>query len=228
MRWDPWVRALGESVPLEGVLNGTEDLLVLAAHPDDEAIGAGRLVAAHAGRRRCITLTAGEWCFGGDVDPEAVRTRRLAEWDAAIAALGAEAVDTPRFPDGTLADHVDDAVAALAGVAGSADVILAPWEGDPHPDHAAAGRIAAALSAATGARVLSYVVWAPYWLRPDDVARLGARAVLVATPPHVDAVWRDAIAQHRSQVEPEPPASKAVVPVDLLDRHARQILMTSP
>jgi len=68
-------------------------LVVLSAHPDDETLGAGRLIAwwtRHAGPARAITLTAGEACLSA-VGPSLVGmgARRLAEWAGAVGTLRA-------------------------------------------------------------------------------------------------------------------------------------------
>jgi LmbE family N-acetylglucosaminyl deacetylase len=43
----------------------------------------------------------------------------------------------------------------------------APWRHDGHPDHDAAGRAATIASAAAGAPLLQYLVWAWHWADPE-------------------------------------------------------------
>ena len=68
---------------------------IVAAHPDDETVGAGRLVAHLAARGRVAAhvATAGEGCFAGRETPGVpdVGELRRSEWRAAVTALGAEA-----------------------------------------------------------------------------------------------------------------------------------------
>nr|NLD41164.1 hypothetical protein [Actinomycetales bacterium] len=222
LAWERTINAAeGAQNPL---LRGTR-LLVVSAHPDDETIGAGRLIAAHDGPVQCVTLTAGERCFGEMSDQESVAAERLAEWEAALIIMGAEPIETPRWPDGELGAHVSEAAAALSEAASEADVILAPWEHDPHPDHEAAARIARHAGAAAGIRTLNYVVWTPYWMYPAEVAARGALIVPVETDVRSEATWRRALESFRSQTAPRPPAKRALVPPELISRHATQLLV---
>jgi LmbE family N-acetylglucosaminyl deacetylase len=173
-----WHQAAAEAPvgPTGSELPSGAALLVVAAHPDDEAIGAGRLLADHDGPVRCLTLTAGERCHGSGTDTGQVARTRLREWREALAVLGATPLETPRWPDGRLADHEQEAAEALSALAAEAGAVLAPWRHDPHPDHEAAGRIAAAAARRAGVPCWSYLVWTPYWLSPADARRGRGRA----------------------------------------------------
>lgn len=219
-----WCRAAAEA-PLVPALPPNASLLVIAAHPDDETIGAGRLLADHAGPVRGLTLTAGEACHGEQADQGQVSRIRLREWAEALAVLGAEPVETPRWPDGGLAGHEDEAAEAVAGLAHGVDVLLAPWRHDPHPDHEAAGRIGAEVARRAGLPLWSYPVWTPYWLTPEDLLGRGAGLWAHPTSERAGRRWREALARHRSQVTVQPPASHPVVPAALLERHVRQLLI---
>ncbi|MGM7668602.1 PIG-L deacetylase family protein [Microbacterium sp. A93] len=219
-----WHRAATDAPPAP-VLPPDASLLVIAAHPDDEAIGAGRLLADHRGLVRCVTLTAGEHCHGEDADAGQVSRLRLREWAEALAVLGAEPVETTRWPDGGLSGHEDEATEALAGLATGVDFLLAPWQHDPHPDHEAAGRIGASLARRTGLPLWAYLVWTPYWLTPEDLARRGAGLLTHPTSERAERLWREALDCHHSQLTAQPPASHPVVPAALLDRHDRQLLI---
>jgi LmbE family N-acetylglucosaminyl deacetylase len=203
-----------------------DDLLVVAAHPDDETIGAGRLLAALDVTARAVTLTAGERCFDGTgEDPDRVAHARLAEWRCALGELGVEPLRCGHLPDGGLEHHLDDAVALLADALASGSAVLAPWRHDPHPDHAAAGTAAARVAEAAGVPLLEYVVWAPYWLDPSDVAAHGGVLVAALTGPREDERWRRALGCFTSQFHPWRPGWPPVVPADLVDRHHRQWLV---
>lgn len=210
------------------------NLLVIAAHPDDEVIGAGRIMAHHGGRVRAITLTAGERCHGDGADRRYVAQIRLDEWRAALNVLGAEPLDSTRWPDGCLAGHEPEATQALMGMmelmecVGGVDALLAPWQHDPHPDHEAAGRIAVQVSHRLGVPLWSYLVWTPYWLHPREVGRYGGELVNHPTAPEAGFRWRRALACHRSQLTAQPPAEHPVVPTELIRRHDlpdRQLLL---
>ncbi|MDO5495635.1 MAG: PIG-L family deacetylase [bacterium] len=220
-----WEAAIAATPPVATPVPPGARLLVVAAHPDDETIGAGRLIASHDGPVQCVTLTAGERCVGDAEEGNAVAEERLAEWRCALRELGAEPLETQRWPDGELADHVREASAALAAEAAGADAILAPWEHDPHPDHEAAARIAARLADAAGVPLIHYLVWTPYWLTPAEAAAGGDRLIRIQTDDASERAREAALACFPSQTRPRPPARAAVVPASLLERHAEQLLM---
>ena len=123
-------------------------LVVVAAHPDDETLAAsGVMQAAHATGAyvELVVATDGEAAFpaADAACREELRRARRRELRAALHAQGLG--DTPVHWLGLPDSALDDAeleellVPLLAG----ADSYLAPWTGDPHPDHAAAGRAAA-------------------------------------------------------------------------------------
>jgi len=149
-------------------------LLVVAAHPDDETLGAGgflRAVHAAGGRVRLVVATDGEAAFpraGPAVRAALARTRRD-ELDRALGALGLDGIEVHRLglPDSGLADVDCELVEALRPLAADADACLAPWVHDPHPDHAAAGRATLA-AAPVGAHRFGYPIWTWPWGDPDD------------------------------------------------------------
>jgi LmbE family N-acetylglucosaminyl deacetylase len=185
-------------------------LVVLAAHPDDESLGAGGLIAA-AGRRGwpidVVVASDGEASHphSPSYTPEQLRVIRRAELRDAVAALAPRArLHLLGLPDGALGDHRDalrDAVESVVAV-GQAPLLVAPWCGDGHGDHEAVGSVAHELARAAGLRLIEYPIWLWHWgtpeaaevpwaqlraLRPDGV-ELGAKAA--------------AMARHRSQTQP--------------------------
>lgn len=183
-------------------------LLVLAAHPDDETLAAGGLIARARSVGAATTIvvaTNGEASHPGSPThtPGQLAARRKDEVTAAVARLHPAAdVVFLDLPDGRLAAHTEAVAAALRTRLGDGHgtVLAAPWHLDGHPDHDAAGRAAVAATAGTAARLLEYPVWLWLWgedadLPWDGVVRLD-----------LDAAERDAkesaLAVHRSQVEP--------------------------
>lgn len=185
-----------------GALRGRYDeLLVLAAHPDDETLAVGGSVAA-AHRSglpvRVVVATAGEASHPGARawTPSLLAPVRAAEVEAAVAVLAPGApVEHLGLPDGGLAG-VEDALADLvAERSRPGTLVLAPWTADGHPDHDALGRAAAAGAARTGAAVAHYPLWLWHWDGPSDLDRdrlhvvepglpdLGAKAAAVACYP---------------------------------------------
>jgi LmbE family N-acetylglucosaminyl deacetylase len=183
--------------------------LILAPHPDDESLGCGGLIAAlcRLGRPpRVVVLTDGTGSHPGSraFTADALREVREQEVRQALRALGLDDQDGPvfmRLAD-TAAPHdgamFDDAVARLATYAVGCASLCATWAHDPHCDHQAAHKIAAAVAARAGLRHIAYPVWG--WALPastalpDDPA-IGWRLDIAASL----AAKRQAIAAHRSQ-----------------------------
>ncbi|MGI9156123.1 MAG: PIG-L deacetylase family protein [Marmoricola sp.] len=202
-----------------------ERVLLVSAHPDDETIGAGRLVAGHRGEVRALTLTGGEGCVVSDrIDPVDMLTQRLAEWRTAVHVLGAEAVETTRWPDGRLAEHEAEITESLLPLMAASDVVITTWRHDPHPDHRATGRACAAAAALARLRVVEFPVWAPYWMTPEAVAELDYRLCASDSEPGADQARLDALSGYSSQTQPLLPGWAPVVPADMLERHDRQLL----
>jgi LmbE family N-acetylglucosaminyl deacetylase len=183
-------------------LRGAASAVVVAAHPDDEVLGAGGLIsvlAAAGTRLRLVAVTDGEGSHRGRTDPAALAKRRTAETAAALRALGAEATQVVRLgmPDAGLAGREEELAAALAPLTAGFDLCLAPWDGDLHPDHEAAGR--AARRAAP--RVLGYPVWMWHWASPADPRVPWDQALRVSLPPRAAAMKRAAIGCFASQTE---------------------------
>jgi N-acetylglucosamine malate deacetylase 1 len=140
--------------------------VVLAAHPDDEAMGCAGTIALlrRAGARVTVAfVTDGELTRGADLPVAEVAQRRRSEAEAACRSLGVDDVRSWGLPDGSLTDRVDDVAAhvgrLLAEVA--PDGVLLPWFLDDHPDHAA---LAAALDRCPpplAVELWGYEVWTP-------------------------------------------------------------------
>lgn len=226
-----WAGAVAGSplVSVAELVGGSSRLLVLSAHPDDETLGAGRLVAqwaAHRGEVRAVSLTAGEACLDHvGVAVPGLGQLRVAEWRAAVAELGVGVAEVWDLPDGQVGRSVDRAASALADGLCAGDVLLAPWRHDPHPDHAAAGEAAARAADQTGARLLEYPVWMTYWSSPADLARTAYELVRVQTEPAADVLRARALALFTSQQRPLRADLSPVVPVALLGHHERQLLL---
>ena len=174
--WAAW-REL-EELP-EARLGPVRSAIVVAAHPDDEVLGVGGLIfqLARAGTRvRLVSVTDGEGSHRGQADPAALARRRTAETSAALRALGTGDCEVIRLrlPDSQLASREDELTAELSRLTAGFDICLAPWTGDLHPDHEAAGRAASQAAAQGdgapqgGTRVFWYPVWMWHWASPGD------------------------------------------------------------
>jgi LmbE family N-acetylglucosaminyl deacetylase len=207
---------------------------VCAAHPDDEVLGVGGLMAAlvTAGvRLDLVAATDGEGSHPGStvLTPAALAAARVAETHDALAELGVRARTTRlELPDSGLAGREPELTERLAAAVAGCDAVLAPWTGDAHPDHEAVGRAAVAAGEALGVPVWQYPVWTWHWATPADPRVPWHTAHRVALPPGVRAAKRAAVARFVTQVAPIGPAAadRAVLPPDVLahfDRDAEVV-----
>jgi LmbE family N-acetylglucosaminyl deacetylase len=181
-------------------------LVVVAAHPDDESLGAGGLIATAAAAGLAIyvvLLTAGE--ASPYASPTSTRhalaTLRLAEMENALARLAPENyLVFLGAPDGEVEaaeDHVARSLTELLGD-GRRTLVAAPWRHDGHPDHDAAGRAAAVAARASGARLVEYPLLAWTFRRPDELPWEDARCLALSTERQEQKAA--AIRSHVSQV----------------------------
>ncbi len=137
-------------------------VLVVAPHPDDEAIGPGATLARHADDGddvRVLVLTSGGATAGGGADVTAVRE---AETRRALRHLGVEATPTfARLPDGGLPEEVDAVAQLITDHGRDVATVYVPSPLDPHPDHRAAVDGLVASDLGDDVVVFGYEVWAP-------------------------------------------------------------------
>jgi LmbE family N-acetylglucosaminyl deacetylase len=147
-----------------------DNVLVIAPHPDDEAIGCGGALCLHRARGdqvHVVFLTSGER-FTDDLPAESARLLREAEAAEAGRVLGVHGLDFLRLPDLGLGGDVGRAALLLRSVleARSPGVIYLPHPQESHPDHEAALAIVrAALESCPGPlqapELRGYEVWSP-------------------------------------------------------------------
>jgi LmbE family N-acetylglucosaminyl deacetylase len=222
-----WTTALEERGPSPFEPAGHHRVTVVAAHPDDETLGAsGCLQALHrAGARITLAVaTDGEAAYPAlDADGRRAlaRARRL-ELSAALRAQGLDDVDVHwlGLPDSGLEGCAAALRTALRPLLADADAYLAPWDGDPHPDHRAVGLAAADVAPVT-AHGWAYPIWMWAWLTPDDPAVPWDRARVLRLDAAVLAAKRAAVATFTSQVGPGPDGSPPVLDAAMLAHTAR-------
>ncbi len=189
------------------LLDGVRRVVVVAAHPDDESLGAGGLLAtAHESGLEIdlVLLTAGELSHPASPthSSEQLGRRRLAEARDALSAVApGGAVTMLALGDGSVADAESAVAARLVDLIGDGQVTLlaAPWRHDGHPDHEAAGRAAATAARRTDAALVEYPVWWWHWGTPDDAPWSSIRSLRLTDL--AKARKRRAMAAHSSQVE---------------------------
>ena len=205
-----------------------ERVLVLAAHPDDETLGAGGLLAACAQRDVAVTVvvaTDGEGSHPGSPTTTAAQlaARRRLEVQAAVAELVPGcAVRFLGLPDGGLDRHGAALRAQVEHLAAGCTLIVSPWTGDRHPDHEACAVVAADIAALLGLAHWQYPIWWWHWGDPDDVGAAPQLARLDLAPP-VHAAKQRALSCHVSQhaALSERAGDEAILPPGVLAHFTR-------
>nr|WP_139316002.1 bifunctional PIG-L family deacetylase/class I SAM-dependent methyltransferase [Cellulosimicrobium sp. CUA-896] len=238
---DAWAAAGICERPRPLDLDGVDALVVLAAHPDDESLGAGGLVHRVGERGLPVTVvvaTDGEGSHPGSSTPPAtLRAVRRREVVAAVGELcPAVRVVLLGLPDGGLREHraalERGVAAALDLTGGDRPLLCTPWRGDGHRDHRVAGEVAAAVADARGVRLVEYPLWLWHWGDPagDDVPWDDLRGLALSAAEA--AAKEKAVAAHASQVRPlsDRAGDEAVVGPEMLRNAARpvEVLVEAP
>jgi LmbE family N-acetylglucosaminyl deacetylase len=141
--------------------------LVVAPHPDDEAIGCGGTILLHLRDGEDVNvvfLTSGERGIDGQPAETVIEIRENEARDAANV-LGIPEPTFLRLPDHGVRDAMNRAVPKLASLITDLrpTYIYLPHEAEDHPDHQAAiPAVRAALHAASiSAELRAYEVWTP-------------------------------------------------------------------
>lgn len=203
-----WASALG--APLPALDLDVDRVIVVAAHPDDESLGAAGLLATAAARGIAIDLIVATDGEGSHPDsathsPATLGLLRRRELIEAARIVGVTA--DPLFlglPDGGTDEYRDAITAALRHAldrAGAERVlVLSTWRGDGHRDHRVVGEIVEDVCAARGVRSRAFPIWLWHWGAPDDVPWPRAEAL------ELDSAAREAktraLDAHASQLRP--------------------------
>ncbi len=210
-------------------LSGLQRLVVAAAHPDDESLGAGGLMAladAAGVPVRVVVATTGDGSHPGSptTSRREMGERRRAELRRAIRHVAPSAtLQVLEVPDGQVAAHEEVVRQALRRDLAPGTWVAAPWRGDAHPDHEAVGRAAAAAAEDVAGVLLEYPVWAWHWATPDDPGLPWQVLQRLPLSAHARAAKARAVAEHRSQVEAlsDLPGDEPVVPAGFREHFAR-------
>jgi LmbE family N-acetylglucosaminyl deacetylase len=194
-------------------------LLVIAPHPDDEALGCGRLIAAQTdagGVAHIAWLTDGEACRPATTS-EKLACQRRAEGDAAASILGVPSSCCHRFgaPDGHLSslgpierEALVANLAALFGVLHPSEVLVtSSLDGSTEHEAAHALATAAIERLQPKPRLRTYLVWAHWNIRALLGVWRQCDAVFWRADPGRSARRAAAIGAHLSQTQPLPPAT---------------------
>jgi LmbE family N-acetylglucosaminyl deacetylase len=207
-------------------------LLVLAAHPDDETLGAGGLIhaAAAAGRDvHVVVATDGEASHPSSrtARPAELARIRRSEVAAAVGALAPGARLTfLGLPDGRLVGFADQLAETMASLLDRPALVVAPWERDGHPDHEACGVAARrAVTAGSTGTLWQYPIWAWHWDDPEHSQLLAASPAGMELGAAGRAAKRAALGCHVSQHRPlsPQPGDEAVLQPGMLAHFDRDL-----
>ena len=219
-----WLNARRELPMLD--LAGCAEMIVVAAHPDDETLGFGATSATLAAMGVPVAVVSAS--DGGASQPglsgpqrDRLEQVRRAELRSAVNALGLSEPISLGLPDGQIADHEDrlaDLLTEILDGRGTRTWCAATWCGDGHPDHEAVGRAAAVAVERTRTQLLEYPVWMWHWAYPDDPAVPWDRAYRSRLDPL--AVGRKYVAAQcfSSQLVPATVDAAPVLPPAVLQR----------
>ncbi len=206
-------------------------LLVVAAHPDDETLMAGGLIARFARSGRPVTVVIasdGEASHPNSPThgPEELAAIRAAEVATAVARLApAATLVRLELPDGEIARHEDVVADAVRSRVSDGTLVVSTWEGDGHPDHeavarAARGALADPRTAAASAHWQA-PIWLWHWGDGEDGATLPPLA-RIALSPGERAAKTAAAEQYPSQTAPlsERAGDEALLSPEVLEHFA--------
>ncbi|QNE45897.1 bifunctional PIG-L family deacetylase/class I SAM-dependent methyltransferase [Glaciihabitans sp. INWT7] len=229
---DPRLRSLA---PLD--LSSAAALVIVAAHPDDETLGAGGLIALAEDRGIPVTVivaTDGSASHSSAPEHHAVdlRQARAGELRSALHILNPAAQPLILgLPDGGLRERRDELESLLRAQLADmppATLVVVPWRGDGHRDHRVVGEVAVEVAGAAGLDFLEYPIWMWHWGTPRDPTIPWHRMVGLELPEEVRRRKNDAITEFHSQIQPAfglPPVLRA----DFLEhfRHRTEVYIDS-
>ncbi|WP_329042194.1 PIG-L family deacetylase [Streptomyces sp. NBC_00178] len=225
-----WATWPGWGAMREYPLPSSGRVVVVAAHPDDEVLGFGGTLALLSDLGHPLTVVAVTDGEASHPHSAVLRPRELAairseETRTALGRLGAGHADVVRLniPDSRVAQHEDDLRTALLPLCRGAALVAAPWTGDVHSDHEAAGRAARAAAEEADVPLVEYPVWLWHWAEPGDPRVPWSRAAQLPLSPEVQVRKRHAIDAFASQILPLGPGAQdaAILPPEEIAHHLR-------
>ena len=160
------------------------NVLVIAPHPDDEAIGCGGAISLHSARGdrvSAVFLTSGEHGLKHLAREKAWRIREN-EAKKSAAILGIAGIEFLRLADWSSREHIRSAAPRLRAILQREmpELIYLPHPGEWHPDHQTAFPcLRSALRGWRGAKpaLRGYEVWTPlaHYDEVEDISKVMSR-----------------------------------------------------
>ncbi|UZN03901.1 bifunctional PIG-L family deacetylase/class I SAM-dependent methyltransferase [Cellulomonas sp. S1-8] len=203
--WDARLAALPPwSLPRDG------RTVVVAAHPDDETLTAGGLLAelaaaGHPADVVVVTDGAGSHPGSPTLDPASLARRRVDEVRRAVEILSpASRVTLLGHPDGRLREARDEVTADLRAVlleGPAVRTIVTTWAGDEHRDHRVLAEVCEVLAAELGCTLAQAPLWLWHWATPDHPAVPWDELCALPLSDHAVVLKQRAVAAHETQVQ---------------------------
>ncbi len=205
-------------------------VVVVSAHPDDEVLGAGGLLALLARNEQAaphfVTVTDGEASHGAQQYPrgQELAARRAHELIEGLRVLGYRDPEITRLglPDSDVAAHVDELASRLMTMVSSADLVLCPARTDGHVDHAAVGKVTTEICAGK-VPVWEFPIWLWHWTKPGDPEMSWEGAGRIAIAPEAMQRKRRALECFGSQIAvlPGDDSQVVILPPEVLEHFHR-------
>lgn len=213
-------------------LDRFSEVVVVAAHPDDETLGAGGLIAECG--LRGIPVTVIVVTDGAASHPDSPTTtplelakRRAVEVTQAVSGLHSDArVVRLGFADGTVAKHFAQVALeidrSLPDRPAKNVLVVTNWQGDQHPDHRMVGLACSYLAEGRGWELAEYPIWLWHWATPATSEVPWDSFVRLPLSPLARVLKGGAIAEHHSQVLPlsDQPGDEAMLLPRFLEHFA--------
>ena len=225
--WQPTLDAADDlASPAAG-----DHLVVVAAHPDDETLGAGGLLALASSQGTQITVIVA--CDGEASHPtspthgpETLARLRRREVRAAVEEVAPKAdIVLLGLPDGRLAEHRAEITASIDEAGAGCTHLVTPWAGDGHPDHAACADAATRSVASLRAQHWQFPIWAWHWGDPNGAGfpALGRLRLDAEAQQAKARALACHVSQHRALSDQ--PGDEPVIGPHVLDHFRRDVEM---
>ena len=209
----------------------TRRLIVLAAHPDDESLGAAGLIAASArlgARITVVVATDGEAshprssthtrrtpsrpCVARSCAPPSPRSHRTPTCAISACRTGSSTATAPPWTQSLPSSRRTRSERVR---------IVTPWSGDRHPDHAACAAAGERFAAGRDAEHWQFPIWLWHWGDSADLPR--ARLRRLDLSPQDVAAKQAALDEHVSQHRPlsDLPGDEAVLAPGMVEHFRR-------
>lgn len=208
--------------------------VVVAAHPDDETLTAGGLLAELAAVGRpadVVVVSDGAASHPGSptLTPADLARRRADEVRRAVEVLSpASDVTLLGYADGGLREARDAVAADLRRVLSTGApvrTLVTTWRGDAHRDHRVLAEVCADLADEHACTLVEAPLWLWHWATPDDDAVPWDALRALPLSDHAVVLKQRAVAAHATQVHAlsDDPADAPVLHPRFLAGFARDV-----